>query len=200
MRWRDLDLRQGVWTKLSSHTKQKQDRVPISAPARQLLADIRAQNNSDEDFVFPGVGTDAPQTTLKKAWESIRRRATMILYAADPESPAGSLIPQLHKALGREPSLAEIDSAAAAAQIKLPAGLRDLRLHDLRHSYASFLVSEGLSLSTIGALLGHTQPATTHRYSHLHDDPLRKATERIGEIISGTGKPDGETISFDRQR
>jgi site-specific recombinase XerD len=72
----------------------------------------------------------------------------------------------------------EIDGAAAVIGINLPAGLRDLRVHDLRHSYASFLASAGLSLPTIGALLGHSQPATTARYAHLFDDPLRRATGR----------------------
>jgi integrase len=60
-----------------------------------------------------------------------------------------------------------------------------LRIHDLRHSYASTLASAGIGLHVIGALLGHTQPATTHRYAHLLDDPLRQATERAGAILSG---------------
>jgi integrase len=60
-----------------------------------------------------------------------------------------------------------------------------LRIHDLRHSYASELAAGGHSLLTIGALLGHSQPATTHRYAHLFDDPLRKATESVGAILSG---------------
>ena len=41
----------------------------------------------------------------------------------------------------------------------------------------------------IGALLGHTQPSTTHRYAHLFDDPLRQATERVGAIIAGKPAP-----------
>jgi integrase len=63
--------------------------------------------------------------------------------------------------------------------------LPGVRLHDLRHTYASLLASSGLSLPVIGALLGHTQPATTARYAHLLDDPLRAATERVGAMISG---------------
>ena len=69
------------------------------------------------------------------------------------------------------------------------AGIEGVRVHDLRHSFASVLASSGLSLPIIGALLGHTQAATTQRYSHLLDDPLRAATERAGAIITGTGKP-----------
>ena len=58
------------------------------------------------------------------------------------------------------------------------------RVHDLRHTYASVLVSRGFSLPVIGALLGNTLPSTTARYAHLADDPLRAATEQVGEVIS----------------
>jgi integrase len=65
------------------------------------------------------------------------------------------------------------------------AGISGLRIHDLRHSYASFLASGGASLPLIGALLGHSNPVTTHRYAHLFDDPQRAATEQVGALISG---------------
>jgi integrase len=68
------------------------------------------------------------------------------------------------------------------------AGIKGLRVHDLRHSFASELVSSGASLPLIGALLGHSNPATTARYSHLYDDPQRAAVERVGAVISRAGK------------
>jgi len=55
------------------------------------------------------------------------------------------------------------------------------------------LASGGSSLPLIGALLGHTQPSTTHRYSHLFDDPLRAATERAAAAIMPP-KGDGAKI------
>jgi integrase len=55
------------------------------------------------------------------------------------------------------------------------AGLDGVRLHDLRHTYASFGAGGGLGLPIIGRLLGHRVPATTARYAHLADDPLRRA-------------------------
>jgi integrase len=58
-----------------------------------------------------------------------------------------------------------------------------IRIHDLRHTYASHLVSTGTSLQIVGKLLGHTQPQTTARYAHVADDALRKATERFGAIF-----------------
>jgi hypothetical protein len=63
------------------------------------------------------------------------------------------------------------------------------------------LVSAGLSLPVIGALLGHTQPGTTARYAHLFDDPLRAATERVGAIVTGNdeGKPSADVIALNRR-
>ena len=65
------------------------------------------------------------------------------------------------------------------------AELEYVRIHDLRHSFASILVSSGASLPMIGQLLGHTQAQTTARYTHLYDDPLRAATERVGAVVTG---------------
>ena len=72
------------------------------------------------------------------------------------------------------------DIKKAWKTIQKRAGLEKVRLHDLRHTYASHLVSSGLSLSIVGKLLGHTQASTTQRYAHLADEPLREATEFFG--------------------
>ena len=69
-------------------------------------------------------------------------------------------------------------------RIRTAAGLDDVRIHDLRHSFASVAVAGGMSLPLIGALLGHSQPATTARYAHLSRDPLKAASESIGAKIS----------------
>ncbi len=63
------------------------------------------------------------------------------------------------------------------------AGLEGVRLHDLRHTFASFGAGGGFGLPVIGALLGHRNSATTARYAHLADDPLRKANDWIGGQI-----------------
>jgi integrase len=70
------------------------------------------------------------------------------------------------------------------ALVNRHAGLEGLRLHDLRHTYASFGAGGGLGLPIIGKLLGHIQARTTQRYAHLDNDPLRKATEAIGGRIA----------------
>jgi integrase len=69
-------------------------------------------------------------------------------------------------------------------RIRAKAGLPDVRIHDLRHSFASVAAGKGMSLPVIGKLLGHTQASTTQRYAHLADDPLRVASNLIGAEIS----------------
>jgi integrase len=69
-------------------------------------------------------------------------------------------------------------------RIRAKAGLEDVRIHDLRHSFASVAAASGLSLPIIGALLGHNQPQTTQRYAHLAADPLRQAANQIAIEIA----------------
>ena len=76
------------------------------------------------------------------------------------------------------------------------AGLEQVRVHDLRHTFASHLVSSGHSLEMVGRLLGHTQAAaTTFRYAHVADDPLRAATNHIGKLMESVtlGDQDSST-------
>jgi integrase len=82
-------------------------------------------------------------------------------------------------------------------RLRKAAKLRDTHLHDLRHTYASVLASAGLSLPVIGALLGHTTPITTARYAHLFHDPLRQATERASDIL--TGKDSAQILPIKRR-
>ena len=72
------------------------------------------------------------------------------------------------------------------------AGLEDVRLHDLRHSFASVAVAGGDSLYLVGKVLGHQQTSTTERYAHLADDPLKAVADKTAAHIaaamkSGTG-------------
>jgi integrase len=141
MRWEHIDLATGVWSKPASAVKQKVDHtVPLSAPVRQLLSEIRAAQ-PDSEFVFPAA-RGGHRLDINNNWRRI----------------------------------------CTAAKID------NLRIHDLRHSFASQLASGGATLPLIGSLLGHSKPSTTARYSHLFIDPQRAAVEKIGAIVDNAGK------------
>ena len=81
------------------------------------------------------------------------------------------------------------------------AKLEGVRLHDLRHTYASVGAGGGLGLPVIGKLLGHSQSATTERYAHLDNDPLKRASETIAAQISaamGEGQQSAEVVPLKR--
>ncbi|MFT4792830.1 MAG: integrase [Paracoccaceae bacterium] len=99
-----------------------------------------------------------------------------------------SVIPRVegnpHVIVGGKPGAALVNLKDPWGAIREVAGLEDVRIHDLRHSFASVGAAGGLSLPIIGAILGHTQASTTQRYAHLSDDPLRAAATTIGDRIS----------------
>ena len=65
------------------------------------------------------------------------------------------------------------------------AGLDSVRIHDLRHTFASYSAGAGASLHMIGKLLGHSQAATTARYAHLAHDPVREIADRASNMVAG---------------
>ena len=187
-RWDEFDLEAGVWVKPSAHTKTKKEhRIPLSAPAQMLLSEMKVdaekrlavENKARKpgtkakvlEFVFPGLD-GKPLQEPKRAWLSICKAAGLAVEV-DKLDRRGRPIK---------------DAKGNAIMV----WQSTVRLHDLRHTYAAILASAGLSLPIIGRLLGHTQAATTQRYAHLMDDPLRAATERVGAIVSG--KPSAEIL------
>ncbi|MBW7909502.1 MAG: site-specific integrase, partial [Kiritimatiellae bacterium] len=85
---------------------------------------------------------------------------------------------------GKEPDKPRADLNRPWRRITQHAKLKGLRLHDLRHSYASVGAASGMGLLALGKLLGHASPSTTQRYAHLADDPLRRASEHIANVIA----------------
>lgn len=88
------------------------------------------------------------------------------------------------------------------AAVSKAAGLEGVRLHDLRHSFASVGAGASLGLPIIGKLLGHSQPQTTNRYAHLDADPMRRAADAIGSTIAAAldGKPSAEVTPLRKGR
>jgi integrase len=101
---------------------------------------------------------------------------------------------------GNDPEKPRADLKRPWEAVARQARLDGVRLHDLRHTYASFGAGDGLGLPIIGKLLGHTQASTTQRYAHLDADPLRRASEAIGGRIAAAldGKRGGPVVQMKR--
>ena len=193
--------------------ERKRERY-LSATELVRLADALAEAESKADGMPPKVAairlllfTGARRNeilTLK--WEYVDfERACLRL----PESKTGSKIIHLnapalavldalerhednpHVIVGQKRGAHLVNLERAWSAIRERAGLEGLRLHDLRHSYASVGAGAGMGLPMIGALLGHREAATTARYAHLADDPLRHANEAIGAWLEAAMKGEG---------
>lgn len=164
--WGQFDMEAGLWEKPSSHTKTKrQHRLELEGPALDLLRAMKKRARHPV-YLFPG----NPELRRKDAPLDIRTG-----------QPKG---------------------IAPRADLKRPwqticalAGLEGVRIHDLRRTLASFMLSGGASLPTVGNALGHTQPATTARYAHLDRRVQRNATRAAGERMAALqGQSNGATV------
>jgi integrase len=100
-----------------------------------------------------------------------------------------------HVIIGKKPGTRLINLRKPWRRITKKAGLDDVRIHDLRHTFASIGAGAGLSLPIIGKMLGHTQARTTQRYAHLSADPIKQATETVSKSIVAAMRGDkGEVV------
>lgn len=160
--WPQFDLEGGLWEKPSAHTKTKrQHRLELEGPALELLQAM-AERKSHPVYLFPG----DPKLRRKDAPVDIKTgKPKGIAPRADLRHPW---------------------RAVCAL-----AGLEDVKLHDLRRTTASFMLSGGSSLATVGRALGHTQASTTQRYATLapsiQREGLRAAGERMAALKGKAG-------------
>jgi integrase len=125
---------------------------------------------------------------VKPSTNTKQRRIHRIPLSA----PARELLIEMKPVAGRSPYLFPSRSKAGHLEeieaswctVCRMAGITDVHIHDLRHSFAALVASSGGSLPLIGALLGHSQAQTTQRYAHLIDDALRQATEHVGRTVT----------------
>jgi integrase len=160
--WKEFDLVREEWKKPSHHTKQKkEEHVPLSAPALQLLRSMRPRNASGP--LFPkakDAGKEKHRVSLRRPWIQACKAAGLV-EKLQIKGKRGRMLTRYRPTV---------------------------RIHDLRHSFASHLVSSGVGLQIVGKLLGHVQASTTQRYAHLQDEALRSATNQLAKIIEFDAK------------
>ncbi len=105
-------------------------------------------------------------------------RALLASLPRDPGNP--------HVVVGDRPGSHLVNLQKAWRRIRTSAGIPDVRIHDLRHSFASIAAANGASLPMIGKLLGHSSSLTTQRYAHLVADPIKDLSDVVGNAIAGT--------------
>jgi integrase len=130
-------------------------------PLASAALAILADLDRTSPFVLPSDRGDGHFIGLQRVWERVRVRAT---------------------------ALARQRAAEAGEPIASAPDLTNVRLHDLRHSFASFAVADGATLFMVGKVLGHKQSRTTEIYAHLADDPLRAVADRTASKISDAMK------------
>jgi integrase len=164
-----------------------------------------AQNESTESpFVIAAIGllvlTGARLTEiLTLRWEHVdvenevlrlpdSKTGPKMIYLNAAATDLLRMLPRLSQnpyvIVGRNDGARLINLQKPWRRIRAKAGLNDIRIHDLRHSFASVAAGAGMSLPLIGKLLGHSQPVTTARYAHLASDPIRAAANLIGTEIT----------------
>ncbi len=157
--WTQFDLERGVWTKPSHATKQNRtEHIPLNKPALALLRQMKSKSGSGR--LFPGASAKgSARVTLRRPWK------------------------QLCKAAGLSQAVEHKGKRRTITRHK-----PTVRIHDLRHTYASHLVSNGVSLQVVGKLLGHTRVQTTERYAHLANEALQDGTNRFGDIFTAANR------------
>lgn len=168
-KWDEFDLQRGRWTKPSHHTKEKKiEHVPLNPSALKILkrmARTRARKN-ESPYLFPGQDHATAEKNEKKEKQFQARRTVWRTWVQ----------------VSRVAGLAEPIEVQGKRK-KVIRWKPICRLHDLRHTFASHLVSAGESLPTIGKLLGHCRTETTSRYAHVSDEAATRATNRFTEVI-----------------
>jgi integrase len=153
-RWPMFDLERGIWNKPSHHVKEKkQEHTPLNAGALVILR--RMAEHKAGLHLFPGREPGTARTTLRNAWK------------------------QVCKAAG----LATEYSVMGKRGKPLPRWKTTWRVYDLRHTFASHLVSRNWSLPLVGKLLGQVRPETTARYAHVADGAQREVANDFDNVI-----------------
>ncbi len=201
-KWKVPGVRENPTFGLTTAPDVQRDRFLSPEEAHRLIAAINAdENRGAAQAVMLLLLTGARRNEITQAkWEFIDwEKRTLLVPMSKSGRPRGIALNgralALLRAIPRKddnpyvfPSPVTGRPCASLyfpwARIRERAGLDGVRLHDLRHSFASFLVNQGVSLYVVQGLLGHTQARTTQRYAHLSQDTLLDAAEVAASVIT----------------
>jgi integrase len=125
--------------------------------------------------------TGAKQISLSDAALDELRTLHAQAEAAGGARSADHVFPALRGGVGPT-----VDVQSSWEKVRRVAALPDVRMHDLRHTFASIAVADGASIFLVGKALGHTQTRTTERYAHLSDSPVRQVANRVSEQVAAS--------------
>lgn len=152
----DFDMRHAIWRKPSHSVKEnKTEQVPLSK-ATMIVLERVIEAAKGSEYLFPGKNPAKCRTTIRRPWEQVLRAA----------------------------GLAEEYEVEGKRGNKLKKYRPKVRLHDLRHTYISWLADQGVPLTKIGKLVGHQRTETTDRYAHVADKALREAADKFGDMLT----------------
>jgi integrase len=206
-KWRVAGMSQNPTLGLSTAPDVQRDRFLDAAETQRLIVAIQAdENQTAAQAIMLLLLTGGRRNEITQAkWEFVNweRRTLLVPLSKSGKPRAIALNAQALALLRAIPSLdgnpyifpSAVTGRPSASlffpwdRIRKRAGLKDVRLHDLRHSYASFLVNQGISLYVVQGLLGHAHSRTTQRYAHLAHETLLDAAERISLVAGGQSVP-----------
>ncbi|MEN0081122.1 tyrosine-type recombinase/integrase [Flavobacterium lindanitolerans] len=178
MRWTDIIWDLNIW-RISVTKNGDPLNVPLAEQAMDILRNRKKYAKSD--WVFPSQDDDAKHfVNFKRAWKRTKQKATIYLWNYDQQY--AQFIQDEDLSLN---TYDDVDNAykriladAEQANIALPTGLMDLRIHDLRRTFGSYQAITGSSLPIIGKSLGHRSLQSTQIYARLYLDPVRSSIEK----------------------
>lgn len=203
-KWKVPGMSQNPTLGLSTAPDVQRDRFLTAEETRRLIAAIEAdENRTAARAILLLLLTGARRNEITQAkWEYVnwQKRTLLVPLSKSGKPRAIALNAQAIELLQSIPRLdgnpyifpSEITGRPSPSlyfpwdRIRERAGLYSVRLHDLRHSFASFLVNQGISLYVVQGLLGHSHARTTQRYAHLAQETLLDAAQVVGAIVSGT--------------
>ena len=178
LKWSEVDFENNRLNLSDSKTGKKS--IFLSAPAQEILSKLNREKNNP--FVICGSKEGTHLVNLRKTWLRVKEKATLLIWKQN------GAISEYLDALDlaeRKLNFKDLKMLLSKEFGDLPDGLLDVRIHDLRHSFASVAAASGMSLHMIGKLLGHSQASTTARYAHFADDPIKQANDAIGARLQG---------------